>query len=316
MDLAEAGKLRRNLDAQVKRMLKHQRSRALVDNFGGQWLFLRNLAQFAPDEEVFPEFDESLRAAMQNETELFIQHIVQEDRSILEFINADYTFVNKRLAQHYGIAGISGEEFQRVSLKGTQRGGLLTQASILTITSNPTRTSPVKRGKWVLDNILGTPPPPPPPNVPELKEGKELKGTLRQRMEQHREEVLCASCHARMDPIGFGFENFNAIGLYRGIDGKEKIDPTGALISGERFSGPAELRSLIVNKRRKEFVHCLSEKLLTYALGRGLDWYDKCSTESVMKAVEKGNCRFSSLVMGVVKSPGFQMRRGEGEPVK
>jgi len=308
---AQLGTLRKNLDAQVKRMLKDRKARALVDNFAGQWLQFRNLAQASPATDTYPKFDDKLRDAMQKETELYIENIIREDRSVLEFIDSDYTFVNERLAKHYGIDGVKGEQFRKVSLKGTPRGGLLTQGSILTITSNPTRTSPVKRGKWVLENILGTPPPPPPPDVPELKEGRRLKGTLRERMEQHRANAMCASCHQRMDPIGFGFENFDGIGAWRDQDHDAPIDPAGELVSGEEFKGPAELRGILVNKKRNDFIRCLSEKMLTYALGRGLEYYDRCATEAVAKELAKKNYRFSQLVTAVVKSTPFQMRRGE-----
>ena len=308
---ARRGTLRKNVEAQVKRMLKDAKSKALVDNFAGQWLQIRNLSQVTPAKEKYPKFDESLREAMEKETELFFDYIMREDRSVLEFINADYTFVNERLARHYGIAGVKGDKFQRVSLKGTARGGLLTQGSILTITSNPTRTSPVKRGKWVLENLLGTPPPPPPPDVPELKEGKELTGTLRERMEQHRANPSCAVCHQRMDPIGFGFENFDGIGAWREKDGSAPIDPSGELVTGETFKGPAELKNILLKQKRTEFIRCLTEKMLTYALGRGLEYYDRCATDQIAKELAKKNYRFSQLITAIVKSTPFQMRRGE-----
>ena len=312
---AERGTLRRNLDAQVRRMLRDAKARALVDNFAGQWLQIRNLKTLQPDKTEFPDFDEPLRAAMQKETELFFEAIIQEDRSILDFLDANYTFVNERLAWHYGIQGVKGESFQRVSLKGTSRGGILNQASVLTITSNPTRTSPVKRGKWVLENLLASPPPPPPPDVPELKETKEavLSGSLRQRMEQHRENTLCASCHARMDPIGFGLENFDGIGAWRAQDAGFLIDPAGKLVTGESFKGPADLRAILVRTKKDEFVRCLTEKMLTYALGRGLEYYDKCATDQIAKGLARHHYKFSSLILEVVKSPPFQTRRGEGE---
>ncbi len=314
---AEAGRgtLRQNLEAQVRRMLISPKSRALVENFADQWLQIRNLNLVSPAREVFPSFDEELRAAMQKETELFFETIMREDRSLLEFLDARYTFLNERLARHYGISGVKGEAFQRVVFKRRQRGGLLTQASILTITSNPTRTSPVKRGKWVLENILGTPPPPPPPGVPELKEGQAaaLTGTLRQRMEQHRANALCASCHARMDPIGFGFENFDGLGAWREKDGNFPIDPAGQLVSGETFKGPADLKAILLKRKKDVFVRCLSEKMLTYALGRGLDYYDKCAVDEICKEVAKRKYKFTSLVLEVVKSTPFEKRRGEAE---
>ena len=312
---AERGTLRKNLEPQVKRMLKNDKARALVENFAGQWLQIRNLNSVTPAKDAFPGFDEDLRRAMQRETELFFQTIIREDRSVLEFLDADYTFLNARLARHYGIGGVTGEGFERVSLKRRQRGGLLTQASILTITSNPTRTSPVKRGKWVLENILGTPPPPPPPDVPELKEGKDaaVTGTLRQRMEQHRANALCASCHARMDPIGFGLENFDGIGAWREKDGSFDIDPAGQLVSGESFRGPADLKAILIRRKKEAFVRCLSEKMLTYALGRGLEYYDGCALDQISRGLAKNRYRFSSLVLEVVKSTPFQNRRGEAE---
>jgi len=310
--LAEKGKLRRNLDAQVKRMLKDPKSRALVENFGGQWLQLRNLRIASPDAKTFPGYDDALRLAMQHETEAFFEHIVREDRPVLDFLNANYTFVNGRLAKHYGIDGVDGEKFQRVSLKGTGRAGVLTQGAILTLTSNPTRTSPVKRRKYVLENILGTPPPPAPPNVPELQEVK-LTGTLRQRLEQHRENPTCASCHARMDPIGFGFENFDGIGAFRQKDEDFPIDPSGQLVSGESFNGAPALATMLAKSKRDEFVRCLSEKMLTYAIGRGPEFYDKCALDEISKGVSKKGYRFSSLILEIVRSVPFQQRRGEAE---
>jgi mono/diheme cytochrome c family protein len=314
--LAERGELRQNLAAQVRRLLADPRADALVDNFAGQWLQFRTLAVVAPDPREFPAFDEPLRAAMRRETELFVQTILREDRSVLEFVDADWTYLNARLARHYGLDGVEGDAFRRVSLAGTARGGVLTQASFLTLTSNPTRTSPVKRGKWVLDNLLGEPPPPPPPGVPELEESPDarLSGTLRERMEQHREDPLCASCHALMDPIGFGFENFDGIGAWRDRDGGHAIDPAGALASGEAFRGPAELKRVLLTAKREEFLRCLATKLLTYALGRGLEYYDRCAVDEVVAALKAGDHRFSALVLGVVNSAPFQLRRAEGTP--
>jgi mono/diheme cytochrome c family protein len=309
--LAQRQTLRKNLDPQVRRMLKDPKAKALVDSFAGQWLQIRNLKLVAPDKKVFPDFDDTLRSAMARETELFFTDIMHQDRSILEFLDADYTFVNGRLAKIYGIQGVEGDDFQRVSLKGTHRGGLLTQASILTVTSTPTRTSPVKRGKWVLENILGAPPPPPPPDVPELKEGAALTGTLRQRMEQHRENPMCAACHARMDPIGFGLENFNGIGEWREKEGDFPIDPAGKLVSGESFSGPEDLKTVLTKRKRDDFVHCLTEKMLTYALGRGLEYYDKCAVDQITKRLARNRYRFSALILEIVKSAPFELRRGE-----
>jgi hypothetical protein len=310
---AERGTLRKNLEAQTRRMLKDPKARALVDNFAGQWLQTRNLKLMTPDKAMFPAFDDALRAAMQRETEMFFEAILREDRSVLDFLNADYTFANERLANYYGIPNVKGEAFQKVSLRGTQRSGVISQGSVLVITSNPTRTSPVKRGKWVLENLLGTPPPPPPPDVPELDEKKKEHGTLRQRLEQHRESAICASCHARMDPIGFGLENFDAVGAWRVRDGNNPIDSTGTLVSGEEFKGPADLANVLVKKRKEDFARCLSEKMLTYALGRGMEYYDKCAIEEVAKGLAKNKYKFSSLILEVVKSAPFQKRRGEGD---
>jgi len=313
--LAEQGRLRKELEAQVKRMLLDPKSSALVENFAGQWLQLRSLKTIQPDPDLFPEFDEALRSAMIRETELFFQEIVKEDRSVLEFLDADYTFVNERLARHYGLRGVRGSQFRKVALSGEQRGGLLTQASILTVTSNPTRTSPVKRGKWILENILNTPPPPPPPDAGELSEDKEvvLKGSLRQRMEQHRSNPTCASCHQRMDPIGFAFENYDAIGTWRTRDGNFEIDPSGVLPSGERFANPKELKRILL-ARDDLFRKCLADRLLTYALGRGLESYDKCAVDDIASAVAKDGNRFGRLVLEIARSEPFQWRRGPQTP--
>jgi hypothetical protein len=313
--LAGQGTLRRPevLDGQVRRMLHDPKARALVENFAGQWLQLRNLKSATPDPGLFPSFDELLRTAMLRETELFFETIVKEDRSVLDFLDADFTFLNERLARHYGIDGVKGDEFRRVSLAGGPRGGVLTQASILTITSNPTRTSPVKRGKWILENILGTPPPPPPPDAGELSEDKNavLSGSLRQRMERHRSKPICASCHQRMDPLGFGFENFDAVGAWRTQDGKFPIDASGTLPDGQSFQGPRELRDLL-KKRKDDFARCLSEKMLTYALGRGVESYDRCAVDRTAKELAKSEYRFSGLVLAIVHSDPFQLRRGKG----
>ncbi|MFM1769736.1 MAG: hypothetical protein RJA22_2265 [Verrucomicrobiota bacterium] len=308
--LAGRGKLRRNLEGQVRRMLRDPKAQALVENFGGQWLQLRNLRLATPDPKAFPGYDDALRAALPQETEMFFEHLIRQDRSVLDFLEADYTFVNERLARHYGMAGVRGEEFRKVSLKGTGRAGVLTHASVLTLTSNPTRTSPVKRGKYVLDNILGTPPPPAPPNVPELKE-QELTGSLRQRMEQHRENPTCASCHDRMDPIGFGFEHFDAIGARREKDGPHEIDSSGKLVSGEAFDGAASLTRILLREKRDEFVRCLSEKMLTYALGRGTDFFDKCALDEIGRGLARKDYRFSALIVEIVRSVPFQQARGE-----
>ncbi|MBI4582892.1 MAG: DUF1592 domain-containing protein [Planctomycetes bacterium] len=310
---ARAETLRRNLEAQVARMLKDPKSGALVENFSGQWLGTRALKTFTPDRTLFPEFDEELRAAMRQETELFFEAVLREDRSLLDFIDADFTFANDRLARLYGIPGVQGSEFRRVPLPPeAQRGGVLTQASVLAVTSNPTRTSPVKRGKWVLEQILGAPPPPPPGEVPELSEKAEAvqSGSLRQRMEAHRANPSCAVCHLEMDAIGFGFENFNAVGAWRTRDGKFPIDPAGTLPGGRSFKGPAELKA-ILKGNSEAFSRCLAEKMLTYALGRGLEYYDKCHIDQIVAALARNSHRFSSLILGIVKTDAFQMRRGE-----
>lgn len=301
------------LEKQVARMLKDPRSRALTRNFAGQWLQIRKLADVTPDPKQFPKFDEPLRDAMKRETELFFDAIVREDRSILELLDSDFTFLNDRLASHYGMAGGSGNEFRRVPLTDGRRGGLLTQASILTVTSNPTRTSPVKRGKWVLEQLLGTPPPPPPPDVPELAEGREaLSGTLRQRMEQHRANPSCASCHAKMDPLGFGLENYDAIGAWRERDGQNPIDASGVLPGGASFQGPEALRQ-ILKERSPEFTRCLTSKLLTFALGRGLEDADECVVDQVARAVASDGHRFSRLVLEIARSDPFQKRKSRGD---
>lgn len=313
LDLAKKGELRKNdnLQKQVRRMLQDSRSAALVDNFAGQWLELRRLADVQPDKSLFPAFDAKLRTAMRRETELFFGTIIREDRSVLELISADYTFLNGPLARHYGIQGVEGDEFRKVSLAGTDRGGLLTQASILTITSNPTRTSPVKRGKWVLENLLNDPPPPPPPNVPELKEGEKgaLMGTLRQKMEQHRVNPGCASCHQRMDPLGFALEKYDAVGALRFKEGDSPIDDSGELPGGVKFSGSKGLRELLATQKKGNFVRCLAEKMLTYALGRGLEHYDRCAVDKLVEALEKNNYRFSALVVAIAESDPFTKRK-------
>ena len=307
--LAEQNQLRRHLDSEVRRLLGQSKARALVDNFAGQWLQIRNLELVAPDRELFPKFDEELRGVMRTETELFFAHIWQADRSILDFLNADYTFVNERLAQHYGLSNVLGAQFQRVSLAGTPRRGVLTHASVLALTSNPTRTSPVKRGKWVLETLLNAPPPPPPPDVPDLKEGKELTGTLRQRMEQHRADPLCASCHARMDPIGFALENFDALGAWRDLDGKEPIDASGALVTGEKLQGAPDLARILATQKKEQFARAFAEQLLTYALGRGLEFADKCALDEITQAAAREEYRFSAVVQAIVRSTPFQKKR-------
>jgi hypothetical protein len=244
---------------------------------------------------------------------LFV-NVLQTDSSILDFIRADYTFVNERLAKHYGLSGVKGPQFQWVSLQGTTRRGVLAHASVLALTSNPTRTSPVKRGKWVLETLLNAPPPPPPPNVPELKEGKELTGTLRQRLEQHRADALCASCHARMDPIGFALENFDALGAWRDKDGQEPIDSTSELTSGETIKGVADLANILSERKKEQFARCFADKMLAYALGRGVEFTDKCALDEIMKAAAQEDYRFSSIVLAIVHSTPFQKVRAAEAP--
>ncbi len=313
--LAGKGQLRANLDAQVRRMLKDPKSSALVENFAGQWLQLRTMQSVAPDPKRFPGFDEALRGAMTKETELFFNAIVQEDRSVVDFIDADFTYVNERLAKHYGLPGVTGDEFRRVSLPKDQRGGILTQASVLTVTSLPNRTSPVQRGKWVLENLFDTAPPPPPPNVPALAEGDkaELTGTLRQRMEKHRSDPKCAVCHEQMDGIGFALENFDAIGAWRTQDGADgKIDARGTLPGGESFNGPAELRQ-IIKAQSDQFSRCLAGKMLTFALGRGLESYDSRTTDAIVGAMKQNGNKFSAMIEAIVRSDAFQKRNGKPE---
>lgn len=293
---------------QVLRMLADPRSAALVDNFAEQWLQLRVLDRLNPDPERFPEFDQELRAAMREETRLLFAEVLRSDLSVMTLLEADFTFVNGRLARHYGIANVDGDEFRRVSTAGTGRGGLLTQASILTLTSNPTRTSPVKRGKWVLENLLGEPPPPPAPGVMELEAQEQLTGTLRERMQQHRENPACAACHAPMDPIGFALENFDAIGRYRTDDDGLPIDAAGVLPDGSSFAGAIELQRLLSTSRRERFVATVAEKLTVYALGRGLRFYDACAVDRIVFRAEAGDLKFSELVVAIVESDPFRAR--------
>uniref|UniRef100_A0A7C4LNN1 DUF1592 domain-containing protein n=1 Tax=Schlesneria paludicola TaxID=360056 RepID=A0A7C4LNN1_9PLAN len=314
-ELARQGQLHQPdvLASQARRMLLDPKARALVDNFAGQWLQLRDVAKITPDPERFPSFDEELRAAMLRETELFFETVIREDRSVLDFLTADFTYVNGRLAQHYGIRGVEGEEFRRVALPEGRRG-VLTQASILTLTSNPTRTSPVKRGKWILENMLGEPPPPPPANVPELKDEEELLGTLRERMEQHRTNPACAVCHQQMDTVGFGLEHFDAIGAWRDKDGRFAIDASGILPGGVEFRDASELMQILAEQKKDAFCRCLTEKLLTYALGRGLVSYDRCAVREILRRLVADNYRMSALVTGIVLSEPFRFRESKGEP--
>jgi len=314
--LAYAKKLSANLEAQTRRLLKDPRSRYLTEGFGLQWLQLRQLSAVSPDPAMFPAFNDAVRASMIKETELFFAEIVREDRSVLDLIDADFTYVDRNLAVFYGLSGEFSRgrgqsEFIRVTLPPGERGGILTHASILTATSNPTRTSPVKRGKWILEQILGSPPPPAPPSVPTL-EGQQLKGNLRQRMEQHRADPACASCHSRMDAIGFAFERFDAVGQVRQTDEGQPIDPAGKLPDGRAFAGAGELKKLLLADKEK-VVRNLSSKLLTFGLGRGLDYYDGPAVDKITEAALKVDGRFSALVLGVVQSDPFRLRRGTSQ---
>jgi len=325
--LAEKKQLNANLESQVRRMMKDPKSRALTESFAIQWLQLKRLANLNPDSKVFPNYNPRLKTAFMQETSLFIDAIFREDRSVLDLIDGKFTFLNEPLAQHYRIADtngnplykkdiknpgkpIKGFEFVRVDLtNNTERSGILTQASVLAVTSNPTRTSPVKRGKWVLDQLLGTPPPPAPADVPAL-EKTELKGTLRKRLEQHRLNPACANCHDRMDPLGLAFENYDALGVFRKTEGDKPIDPSGVLPNGQKFAGAAELKD-ILSKKKDLFSRCLTEKMMTYALGRGVEVYDNKSVEKIMSALAKDNFRVSTLVIEIVKSEPFRMRKAQ-----
>lgn len=332
-DLAGKGRLHENavLEQQVRRMLKDPRSHALVDNFAMQWLQIRRLKLFAPDRVMFPDFNDRLRQDMFTETAMFVDAVFREDRSIIDLVDGDFTFLNERLARHYEIgdtngnpawnkaiapAGqpIRGEDFVRVHLSDHSRGGVLTQASVLCVTSNPTRTSPVKRGKFVLEQILGVPPPPPPPNVPQLPENPKAvaSGSLRQRMEQHRADPNCANCHEHMDGIGFAFENFDAVGRYRTKDAGFKIDPSGTMPDGKSFRGAAELKQMLAGQKDL-FCRCLTKKLLTYALGRGVEYYDQPTVDKIVADLQHNNYKFSTLVVGIARSDPFRLRRGKDQ---
>ncbi|HEX3701878.1 MAG TPA: DUF1592 domain-containing protein [Vicinamibacterales bacterium] len=313
LNLAVHGKLHEPavLEQQVRRMLADRRSSALVSNFAGQWLYLRNLPGVVPTEFVFPDFDESLRQGFRRETELFFENLVRQDRSVLELLTADYTFVNERLARHYGIPNVSGARFRKVALTGDERRGLLGQGSVLTVTSYPQRTSPVLRGKWILENFLGAPPPMRPPNIPDLQptdaQGRVL--SMREQMEQHRANPACAGCHTLMDPLGFALENFDAVGKFRTVDSEfAPIDGSGVFPDGTKITGPAGLRNALLN-RSGRFVTTVTDKLLTYALGRGVEWYDAPAVRAIVRDAAPDGYRFSSLVIGIVKSAPFQMRR-------
>jgi hypothetical protein len=309
--LAQTDRLRdpELLAAQCLRMLRDPKSSALTENFAGQWLQVRSLASFSPDPARFPDFDEELRKAMVRETELFFEHMLRQERPIVEFLTADYTFLNERLARHYGIAGVQGPHFRRVQLSSPQRGGLLTHGSVLAVTSNPTRTSPVKRGKWILENLLAASTPPPPPGAGDLAEDEQASqsGSLRQRLEKHRRDPNCASCHARLDPLGFALENYDAIGRWRTHEGQFVIDSSGTLPDGRTFAGVAELKSILAD-RVDDLRRCLAEKLLTYALGRGCEATDQLY---IIQVAEKGRQRGDRLldyIVAVIQSEPFRFR--------
>ncbi len=318
LGLAQQGKLHEPavLSRQVSRMLDDDRSKSLVSNFAGQWLYLRNLAQVKPDPDDFPEFDFSLRQSFERETELFFSEILRSDRPVTDLLDSKFDFVNQRLAEHYGISNVYGSQFRRIAVTDPNRSGLLGQGSILTVTSYPNRTSVVQRGKWILENLLGAPPPPPPPEVPNLKPHGE-DGTLltmRQQMEQHRSNAVCAACHARMDPLGFALENYDGVGKWRTKDSGHVIDASGKLPDGTEFDGVPGLNKLLLTSRRDDFVNTVAAKLLTYALGRGLETYDRPAVRSIVReaSAEDQNApspSFRALIDAIVKSVPFQMRR-------
>ena len=317
--VAAQGKLKdpAMLERQVKRMLADPKSKALVDNFAAQWLFVRNLQSVLPDTQTFPNFDDNLRQAFRTETELFVASIIREDRNVLDLLTADYTFVNERLARHYGIPNIYGSRFRRVALGDENRRGLLGEGTVLAVTSYPNRTSPVLRGKWILENILGTPPPAPPPNVPTLKENSDGGRimSVRERLEEHRKNPSCATCHRVMDPLGFSLDNFDATGEWRTKEAPGvPVDAAGQLADGTPVDGPVALRKALL-KRPEQFVRTMTEKLLTYALGRGLEYYDMPVVRAIARDAARQNNRFSALIMGVVRSTPFQMKKAQqGEP--
>ena len=318
LDVAERGMLQDPavLEQQTRRMLADPRSKALVQNFAGQWLYLRNLRSVVPDAVTFPEFDENLREAFRQETELFVESLIRDDRSVLDLLGTDYTFANERLAEHYGIPGVYGSHFRRVQLEGDlaeRRGGILGQGSLLTVTSYANRTSPVLRGKWVLTNILGTPPPPPPADVPDLPDRGEdgQPATVRDRMIQHREDPVCAACHAPMDPLGLALENYDAIGRWRSTgQANLAIDASGQMPNGTEFYGPQGLRTLLL-ERREQFAGTVTEKLLAYAIGRGPEYYDRPTVRDITTTAAFENYHWSSIIVGIVQSTPFRMRRSE-----
>lgn len=312
LNLASQGKLSKGnqLVQQTKRMLKDPRARSLVTNFADQWLYLRNLDGLTPDARLFPDFDENLRQSFRKETMLFFENVLKEDRSVLELLKCDYTFLNERLARHYGISGVHGEHFRKVSLEPKlRRGGLLRQGSILSVTSYATRTSPVIRGHWILDNLLGVGPPPPPPNVPALEENTvDSSLSIRERFAEHRANKACASCHNVLDPVGFSLENFDAVGRWREMENGQPVDASGGFPDGREFVGVDALEEALLG-RPDLFVGTFTEKLLTYALGRGIETFDAPAVRSILREAEKDDFRISSVILAVVNSQPFQMRK-------
>ena len=314
---ADSGTLRNPnvLAAQVRRMLRDPRASALAESFGGQWLQFRGLESVTRDRDRF-EFEDYLRMSMRRETQMFVEYVIRQDRSILDFLDGKYSFLNERLAQHYGVAGIRGPQFRKVDLTGYPRGGVLTQGSVLTVSSYATRTSPVLRGKWILENLLNAPPPSPPPDVPNLDEKAiGTSASMREQLEAHRKDPTCAACHRRMDPLGFGLENFDAVGAWRTKDGNFDIDASGSLPDGDDFNGPTELEA-ILKKQPEPFARCLTAKLLTYGLGRGLGPYDKRIVRQIAQRLPARGYRFSALVLEIVNSLPFQSRRAESAQLK
>jgi hypothetical protein len=324
--LAERGELRRELRPQLTRMLQDAKSQAFVRNFTGQWLQARDV-EFVPinarvaggpnaprNRDGRVEFDSALRKLMRSETEMYFEHLIREDRSVLELVDSDYTFLNERLAQLYGVPNVSGESLRLVKLPAdSPRGGILTQGTVLTVTSNPTRTSPVKRGLFILENILGTPPPPAPPNVPDLEESKKEFGGREPKLSEilavHRANKLCSSCHQRMDPLGLALENFNALGIWRDTDARQPIEPAGELVTGEKFADVRELKRVLRRDRRMDIFQCLTEKMLTYALGRGLEYYDVHAVDEIAARLDREDGRMSVLISSIVESAAFQKQR-------
>ena len=324
--MAERGELRREQSAQVERMLKDPKAQAFVRNFTGQWLQARDV-EFVPinarvvlgpnaqrNRDGRIEFDSAFRKLMRSETEMYFDHVIREDRNVLELVDSDYTFLNERLATHYGVPGVTGETMRLVKLPGdSPRGGVLTQGTVLAVTSNPTRTSPVKRGLFILENILGTPPPPAPPNVPDLEESKkkfkDREPKLSEMLAEHRSNKLCNSCHSRMDPLGLAMENFNALGSWRDTEVQQPIDPSGQLITGEKFADIRELKRVLTHERKRDVFRCFTEKMLTYALGRGLEFYDTQTVDNIVDRLVRGDGKMSLLITGVIDSPAFQQQR-------